>query len=57
MAINDEKRLQEENRRLRRKLAELGVRPPERGQRETLQEEYARLREILRWYVELLLSV
>jgi len=53
MAISNLRRFVEQSRRLRRKLAELGIRPPERENCETLEQECQRLKATLRWCFDL----
>jgi len=57
MAAHSDRQLQEENQRLRRRLASLGVHSQERRADETVEEEYHRLREDLRWYLRIVKSL
>lgn len=57
MTIRSDKQLQEENRRLRRRLASLGIHSEERRTNETLGQENCRLREDLRWYLHIVKTI
>lgn len=57
MNTTDEKKREEENRRLRRMLAEMGIPCEERPRGESLEEENRRLEADVRWYQTVLEDV
>jgi hypothetical protein len=52
-----QRRFERESRKLRRKLAKLGVHPAERAGAETPEDEYERLRKILRSQIDFLTRI
>ena len=57
MATTEQVRLEEQNRELRKVLAQLGVQSREKTPGETLHDENRRLQEDMRWYQRVLKEV